>query len=221
MRTEAPVSVQLSDYTPYPFAVEQVDLRFDLDPDATRVRCEMRIRRTGAAGEPLVLDGESLRLLTIALDGAPLQPSGYTVEEKRLVIPSVPDDFTLTTEVEIAPSKNTALSGLYMSGGRFCTQCEATGFRRITYYPDRPDVMSAFRVWMAADKAKYPILLSNGTPGETGELDDGRHFATWDDPHKKPSYLFALCAGDYDVWRDRFTTMNGDEIALAIHVDKG
>ena len=221
MRTEAPVSVQLSDYTPYPFAVEQVDLRFDLDPDATRVRCEMRIRRTGAAGEPLVLDGESLRLLAIALDGAPLQPSGYTVEEKRLVIPSVPDDFTLTTEVEIAPSKNTALSGLYMSGGRFCTQCEATGFRRITYYPDRPDVMSAFRVWMAADKAKYPILLSNGTPGETGELDDGRHFATWDDPHKKPSYLFALCAGDYDVWRDRFTTMNGDEIALAIHVDKG
>jgi len=221
MRTEAPVSVQLSDYTPYPFAVEQVDLRFDLDPDATRVRCEMRIRRTGAAGEPLVLDGESLRLLTIALDGAPLQPSGYTVEEKRLVIPSVPDDFTLTTEVEIAPSKNTALSGLYMSGGRFCTQCEATGFRRITYYPDRPDVMSAFRVWMAADKAKYPILLSNGTPGETGELDDGRHFATWDDPHKKPSYLFALCAGDYDVWRDSFTTMNGDEIALAIHVDKG
>ena len=103
MRTEAPVSVQLSDYTPYPFAVEQVDLRFDLDPDATRVRCEMRIRRTGAAGEPLVLDGESLRLLTIALDGAPLQPSGYTVEEKRLVIPSVPDDFTLTTEVVDRP----------------------------------------------------------------------------------------------------------------------
>jgi len=125
------------------------------------------------------------------------------------------------TEVEIVPSANTALSGLYMSGGRFCSQCEAVGFRRITFYPDRPDVMSAFHVWMAADKAKYPILLSNGTPGETGDLGDGRHFAVWDDPHKKPSYLFALCAGDYDVWRDHFTTMNGDDIALAIHVDKG
>jgi aminopeptidase N len=133
----------------------------------------------------------------------------------------VPDAFTLVTEVEIAPSQNTALSGLYMSGGRFCTQCESTGFRRITFYPDRPDVMSAFHVWMAADKSAYPILLSNGTPGETGDLDDGRHFAVWDDPHKKPSYLFALCAGDYDVYRDSFTTMNGDEIALAIHVDKG
>ncbi|WP_273186021.1 aminopeptidase N, partial [Hyphomonas adhaerens] len=221
MRTETPVSVQLSDYKPYPFEVEQVDLRFDLDPDATKVRSELKIRRTGGAGEALELDGDGLKLLSIAIDGTPLEPGAYEQTEKGLTIASVPDAFTLVTEVEIAPSQNTALSGLYISGGRFCSQCESTGFRRITFYPDRPDVMSAFHVWMAADKAAYPILLSNGTPGETGDLDDGRHFAVWDDPHKKPSYLFALCAGDYDVWRDSFTTMNGDEIALAIHVDKG
>ncbi|MCA8901026.1 MAG: aminopeptidase N, partial [Hyphomonas sp.] len=221
MRTEAPVTVHLSDYAPYPFEVEQVKLRFDLDPDVTRVKADLTIRRTGAADAPLVLDGESLTLLSIALDGKPLGASDYTVDEKQLTLASVPDAFVLTTEVEIAPAKNTALSGLYMSGGRFCTQCEAVGFRRITYYPDRPDVMSAFHVWMAADKKAYPILLSNGTPGEAGVLEGGRHFAVWDDPHKKPSYLFALCAGDYDVYSDSFTTMNGDEIALAIHVDKG
>ena len=221
MRTDTPVSVHLSDYKPYPFEVDKVDLRFDLDPDATKVRSELKLRRTGGAGEPLVLDGENLKLLSIAIDGRPIDPSEYEHTEKGLVIASVSDAFTLVTEVEIAPSQNTALSGLYMSGGRFCSQCEAIGFRRITFYPDRPDVMSAFHVWMAADKAKYPILLSNGTPGETGELGDGRHYAVWDDPHKKPSYLFALCAGDYDVWRDHFTTMNGDDIALAIHVDKG
>lgn len=221
MRTETPVSVYLADYAPYPFEVDQVDLRFDLNPDATKVRSELKLRRTGGAGEALSLDGEGLKLLSISIDGKALDPSAYKQTEKGLVIHSVPDAFTLVTEVEIAPSKNTALSGLYMSGGRFCSQCEATGFRRITFYPDRPDVMSAFQVWMAADKEKYPILLSNGTPGETGDLGDGRHFAVWDDPHKKPSYLFALCAGDYDVYRDSFTTMNGDEIALAIHVDKG
>ncbi|MEZ5953089.1 MAG: aminopeptidase N [Hyphomonas sp.] len=221
MRTEAPVAVHLSDYAPFPFQIDQVNLEFDLDPDATRVKATLAIRRSGAADAGLTLDGQGLKLMKIAIDGAPLDPSAYTVEEERLVIPSVPDAFTLTTEVEIAPAKNTALSGLYMSGGRFCTQCEAVGFRRITYYPDRPDVMSAFHVRMSADKKKYPILLSNGTPGESGDEKGGRHFATWDDPHKKPSYLFALCAGDYDVYRDRFTTMNGDEIALAIHVDKG
>jgi aminopeptidase N len=221
MRTETPVSVQLSDYKPYPFEVEQVDLRFDLDPDATKVRSELKIRRTGGAGEALILDGDGLKLLLIAIDGEPLDAGAYEQTEKGLTIASVPDAFTLVTEVEIAPSQNTALSGLYMSGGRFCTQCESTGFRRITFYPDRPDVMSAFHVWMAADKSAYPILLSNGTPGETGVLDDGRHFAVWDDPHKKPSYLFALCAGDYDVYRDSFTTMSGREVALKIYVEHG
>nr|WP_300998388.1 aminopeptidase N [Hyphomonas sp.] len=127
----------------------------------------------------------------------------------------------METVVEISPEKNTALSGLYMSGGRFCSQCEAIGFRRITFYPDRPDVMSSFRVRIEAEKEKYPYLLSNGTPGETGDLDGGRHFAEWDDPHKKPAYLFALCAGDYDVLRDAFTTASGKPVDLGIYVDKG
>ncbi|KCZ62612.1 hypothetical protein L53_10975 [Hyphomonas sp. L-53-1-40] len=221
MRTEAPIAVQLSDYSSYPFEIEQVDLRFDLHPDATRVRADLKVRRTGDANAPLELDGEALELKSIAIDGVAVPDDAYQLTENGLTLAKVPDAFTLVTEVEIAPSKNTALSGLYMSGGRFCTQCEAIGFRRITFYPDRPDVMSRFTVRMTADKATYPILLSNGTPGEAGDVDDGRHFAVWDDPHKKPAYLFALCAGDYDVYSDQFTTMSGKTIDLAIHVDKG
>ncbi|HAW56174.1 MAG TPA: aminopeptidase N [Hyphomonas sp.] len=221
MRTEAPIAVQLSDYSSYPFEIEQVDLRFDLHPDATRVRADLKVRRTGDANAPLELDGEALELKSIAIDGVAVPDDAYQLTETGLTLAEVPDAFTLVTEVEIAPSKNTALSGLYMSGDRFCTQCEAIGFRRITFYPDRPDVMSRFTVRMTADKATYPILLSNGTPGEAGDVDDGRHFAVWDDPHKKPAYLFALCAGDYDVYSDQFTTMSGKTIDLAIHVDKG
>jgi aminopeptidase N len=221
MRTEAPIAVQLSDYSSYPFEIEQVDLRFDLHPDATRVRADLKVRRTGDANAPLELDGEALELKSITIDGVAVPDDAYQLTETGLTLAEVPDAFTLVTEVEIAPSKNTALSGLYMSGGRFCTQCEAIGFRRITFYPDRPDVMSRFTVRMTADKATYPILLSNGTPGEAGDVDDGRHFAVWDDPHKKPAYLFALCAGDYDVYSDQFTTMSGKTIDLAIHVDKG
>lgn len=221
MRTEAPIAVQLSDYSSYPFEIEQVDLRFDLHPDATRVRADLKVRRTGDANAPLELDGEALELKSITIDGVAVPDDAYQLTETGLTLAEVPDAFTLVTEVEIAPSKNTALSGLYMSGGRFCTQCEAIGFRRITFYPDRPDVMSRFTVRMTADKATYPILLSNGTPGDAGDVDDGRHFAVWDDPHKKPAYLFALCAGDYDVYSDQFTTMSGKTIDLAIHVDKG
>ena len=221
MRTEAPIAVQLSDYSSYPFEIEQVDLRFDLHPDATRVRADLKVRRTGDANAPLELDGEALELKSITIDGVAVPDDAYQLTETGLTLAEVPDAFTLVTEVEIAPSKNTALSGLYMSGGRFCTQCEAIGFRRITFYPDRPDVMSRFTVRMTADKATYPILLSNGTPGEAGDVDDGRHFAVWDDPHKKPAYLFALCAGDYDVYSDQFTTMSGKTIDLAIHVAKG
>ncbi|KCZ52746.1 aminopeptidase N [Hyphomonas pacifica] len=221
MRTEAPVAVKLSDYTPYPFEIEQVDLRFDLDPEDTRVRADLKIRRTGDKGAALELDGEALELKSVAIDGNALDTSAYELTETGLTIASVPDEFTLTTEVKIAPASNTALSGLYMSGGRFCTQCESVGFRRITFYPDRPDVMSSFKVRMTADKETCPVLLSNGTPGDAGDTGEGRHFAVWDDPHKKPSYLFALCAGDYDIYRDQFTTMSGKVIDLAIHVDKG
>ena len=219
MRTETPVSVKLSEYTPYPFEIERVELEFTLDPDETGVMARMQVRRK-APGD-MVLDGEQLELVSLSIDGARLQETAYTLTDTSLTLHDVPDSFTLTTDVKIAPSQNTALSGLYMSGGRFCTQCEAVGFRRITFYPDRPDVMSKFKVELEADKEKYPILLSNGTPGETRDLGDGHHMAVWDDPHPKPAYLFALCAGDYDVYTDSFTTMSGRQVGLAIHVDKG
>lgn len=219
MRTETPVQVQLADYTPYPFAIEQVDLTFILQPDATRVRSRLQVQRLSDGD--LVLDGVSLALDRIALDGKDLEASVFSRDEESLTLHDVPDTFVLEIDVTINPAANTALSGLYISGGRFCTQCESVGFRRITYWPDRPDVMSRFHVRIEADKAAYPILLSNGTPGEAGDLNDGRHFATWDDPHLKPSYLFALCAGDYDIYRDSFTTMSGRAVDLAVHVDKG
>ena len=219
MRTETPVQIKLADYTPYPFAIDQVEMTFALEPSATKVHTKMQVRRRAAGA--FVLDGVQLTLDEIRLDGVELGTEAYSVQEESLTLNDVPDAFTLETVVTIDPSANTALSGLYISGGRFCSQCESVGFRRITYWPDRPDVMSRFKVRIEGDKAAYPILLSNGTLGETGSLSDGRHFAEWDDPHLKPSYLFALCAGDYDVYRDRYTTMNGAEVELAVHVDKG
>jgi aminopeptidase N len=219
MRTETPVQIKLADYAPYPFAIDQVEMHFDLEPSATKVRTKMQVRRLGAGD--LVLDGVQVNLDSIALDGTELAADAYQVNEETLTLKDAPDAFTLETLVTIDPSANTALSGLYISGGRFCSQCESIGFRRITYWPDRPDVMSRFKVRIEGDKAAYPILLSNGTLGDTGELEGGRHFAEWDDPHLKPSYLFALCAGDYDVYRDSYTTMNGAAVDLAVHVDKG
>lgn len=219
MRTETPVQIKLSDYQPYSFAIDEVELRFELAPSATKVHAKMAVRRL--AEGPLKLDGVELKLDEVCLDGVTLSSDAYTLDDESLTIQDVPDTFTLETSVTIDPSANTALSGLYISGGRFCTQCESVGFRRITFWPDRPDVMSRFKVRLEADKATYPILLSNGTPGESGDLEDGRHFAEWDDPHLKPSYLFALCGGDYDIYRDTFITMSGEEIALAVHVDKG
>ncbi|MFN3213917.1 MAG: aminopeptidase N [Henriciella sp.] len=219
MRTETPVQIKLADYAPYPFAIDQVEMHFDLEPGATKVRTKMQVRRLGAGD--LVLDGVQVKLDSIALDGAELAADVYQISEETLTLKDAPDTFTLETLVTIDPSANTALSGLYISGGRFCSQCESIGFRRITYWPDRPDVMSRFKVRIEGDKAAYPILLSNGTLGDTGDLEGGRHFAEWDDPHLKPSYLFALCAGDYDVYRDSYTTMNGAAVELAVHVDKG
>ncbi|MEM9178243.1 MAG: aminopeptidase N [Pseudomonadota bacterium] len=219
MRTETPVQIKLSDYQPYPFAMDEVELTFELAPSATKVHTKMAVRRL--AEGPLKLDGVELKLDDVHLNGAELEPDAYELSDESLTLKDLPDSFTLETSVTIDPSANTALSGLYISGDRFCTQCESVGFRRITFWPDRPDVMSRFKVRIEADKATYPVLLSNGTPGASGALEDGRHFAEWDDPHLKPSYLFALCAGDYDIYRDTFTTMNGAEIDLAVHVDKG
>jgi aminopeptidase N len=219
MRTDTPVQIKLADYTPYPFAIDQVDMAFDLEPSTTRVTTKMSVRRL-ATGD-MDLDGIGLTLNRVSIDGVAVSPDNYVKTEETLTLKNVPDAFTLEIDVTIDPSANTALSGLYISGDRFCTQCESVGFRRITYWPDRPDVMSRFHVHLEANKADYPILLSNGTPGAAGDLDNGRHFADWDDPHLKPSYLFALCAGDYDVYSDSFKTMSGVDVDLAVHVDKG
>lgn len=219
MRTDTPVQVQLADYTPYPFEIERVELDFDLSPTATRVRSKMQVKRL--SGGDMVLDGVALALNEVRLDGAIVAGSAYTKTDEHLTLHKLPEAFVLEIDVTIDPSANTVLSGLYISGDRFCTQCESIGFRRITYWPDRPDVMSRFHVRLEGDKVAYPILLSNGTPGDAGDVSRERHFAIWDDPHPKPSYLFALCAGDYDVYKDSFTTMSGKHVDLAVHVDKG
>ncbi len=220
MRTDTPQAVRLADYRPYPFDIETTRLVFDLDPTQTRVRAELTIRRTGEAGEPLVLNGERLKLLSVAIDGQALSADHYALDAEHLTIPDVPDRFALTTEVEINPSANKALMGLYMSGGRYCTQCEAEGFRTITYFPDRPDVLSRYTVRIEADR-RFPHLLSNGNPGAAGNVGDIRHFLEWTDPFPKPCYLFALVAGDLDVLADKFITMSGREVALRVFVDPG
>ena len=215
----------LSEYRSPDFLIDTVELNFTLGEEETLVESRLKLGRNPAAGTPkapLRLDGEELTLKTIALDGLPLPSSYYRVEpDGALVIPATPDAFTLDIAVVIKPQLNTALSGLYTSGGNFSTQCEAEGFRRITWFLDRPDVSAKYRVRITADKARYPILLSNGNPERRGDLDDGRHFATWVDPHPKPCYLFALVAGDLVALEDSFTTMSGRKVALAIWVRRG
>jgi len=229
MKTEQPPKtepavIRLADYTPPPYRIESVDLTFDLDPKATRVRAILKIASThdrSKGVQPLALDGEKMKLLSIALDGQPLASTAYELTDHGLTIALPPRAFTLETEVEIDPEANKALEGLYVSRGVFCTQCEAEGFRRITYYLDRPDAMSVFRTTIRAPKASCPVLLSNGNPDEHGDLPDGRHYAVWNDPHPKPSYLFALVAGDLAHISDTFTTMSGRAVALNIYVEHG
>lgn len=222
MRTDTPPPVLLQDYKPYPFEIPNVRLVFQLDTARTHVLSTMQVKRTGEPGDSMVLDGVAFEETgKILINGTPAEDHQVEFTETGMTLHALPDEFELTTEVWISPEKNTELSGLYMSGGRFCTQCEAEGFRRITYWPDRPDVMSTFSVRIEADVEFAPTLLSNGNPGEAGAIDETRHYAEWDDPHPKPSYLFALCGGDYDVFTDHFITMSGKEVALSIFVDKG
>ncbi len=212
--------VRLADYTPPAFLVDQVSLLFDLDPDATRVVSRLDIRRNPAAeaDAPLDLDGEGLTLISITRDGAPVTPE---VTPLGLRITGLPDRCVLAIETRIAPSQNTELSGLYTSGGSYFTQCEAQGFRRITYFPDRPDVMARYTVRIVADKAACPVMLSNGNPEPVEDLGNGRHAVTWTDPHPKPCYLFALVAGDLVSVNDSFTTRSGRQVALGIYVRRG
>jgi len=220
MRTDVPQPIRLSDYRPPAFLIDQAQLAFDLAPDATRVKAKLEVRRNGNHAQALALNGERLQLVSVAIDGRRLAEADYGLDAEILTIADVPDAFTLETEVEIDPAGNTALEGLYMSGGRFCTQCEAEGFRKITYWPDRPDVLSRFTVRITAPKT-YPHLLSNGNLIDAGDLPDGRHFAIWNDPFPKPCYLFALVAGELDVLEDSLVTMSGRTVALRIYVDPG
>jgi aminopeptidase N len=210
------------DYSPPEYLVDTVDLSFQLDPADTRVETTMRLRKNPSsevAGPSLSLHGAELELLSVYVDGARLEPSRYEAHPEGLRIHDVPDEFELRTEVSIRPERNTKLMGLYTSNGAFCTQCEAEGFRRITYSLDRPDVMSRYTTRIEADRKAYPVLLSNGNRVEQGELEGGRHFVRWEDPYRKPSYLFALVAGNLVCHRGSFTTASGREVALEIWVE--
>jgi aminopeptidase N len=220
MRTDTPQPIRLADYRPPAFLVDEVQLSFDLKPNKTRVKAKLAVRRNGSHSAPLRFNGERVKLISVAVDGRTLGEGERTVDPEFLTIPGVGDAFTLETEVEIDPEDNKALEGLYMSGGRFCTQCEAEGFRKITYWPDRPDVLARFTVRIEADQA-FSRLLSNGNLIDHGELADGRHYAVWNDPYPKPCYLFALVAGELDVLEDSLVTMSGRTVDLRIYVDPG
>ena len=208
-----PQTVRLADYRAPDWLVPTVALRFDLNAARTRVTATLTVTRNGAHGRPLVLDGQDLVLVSAMVNGAAVaaHPVGET-----LTLDIAGDHAVIETVVDIAPAANTKLMGLYVSGGHLTTQCEAEGFRRITFFPDRPDVLSRYTVRLEADAARYPVLLSNGDRGAAGTLDGGRHFAEWTDPWPKPAYLFAVVAGDLAAYRDRFTTMSGRDVALAI-----
>ncbi len=214
--------IHRADYAPFPFVVEDVELRVALFADHAVVDATLRLRcNPAAAAAPLVLDGEGLDTRRVAVDGNDLAAGEYRIADDRLVIDTVPAAFTLATTVVIDPYGNTTLSGLYRSGDLLCTQCEAEGFRRITWYPDRPDVMARFRVAIEAERARFPVLLSNGNQVEAADLGGGRHRAVWEDPFPKPCYLFALVAGDLAGIEGRFTTRSGRPVALNFWVEKG
>ncbi len=190
-----PQEKHLADYRPANFTVSTLDLEFDLYDNSTQVKATSVIKRVNNNNEPLFLFGEQLKLLSVVVNDSAY--SDYQLQEDGLLINNLPDEFTLQINTEIDPQSNKAFEGLYKSGDAFCTQCEAEGFRRITYYLDRPDVMAKFTTRITADKALYPSLLANGNRIDQGDLDNGRHWVLWEDPFAKPAYLFALVAGDF------------------------
>ncbi len=217
----SPETIYLSDYKKPDYQLDSVELRFELHETRTRVYSKLAFRRTPEADRhaSLKLDGSQLELRALKLEGEALEQDRYVLDSDRLIIQQLPECFELEVETQINPQANTALEGLYLSSGMFCTQCEAEGFRRITYFPDRPDVMSRYTVTVIAEKKKYPILLSNGNRVDAGDLDDGRHWVKWQDPSFKPSYLFALVAGDLACQEDSFTTINGREVSLQLFTE--
>ena len=225
MRTEEARPVRLEDYRQPDWVVETVELDVKLDPAATRVRATLALRPNGngAAPAPLTLDGDGLNLRGLKLDGATLPPEQFVATADRLTIAQPPQrPFRLEIETVIDPSANTQLMGLYRSGAIYCTQCEAEGFRRITYFLDRPDVMAVYTTRIEAEKADAPVLLANGNLVASGDLPGtSRHFAVWHDPFPKPSYLFALVGGKLACVEDRFRTMSGRDVTLRIYVEAG
>ncbi|MCW1984597.1 UNVERIFIED_ORG: aminopeptidase N [Sphingomonas sp. R1F5B] len=218
--SQPPVVIQRADYRPPAWLVPDIALDFLLDLGATQVTATLDVERNAAGdGGPLRLNGDGLVAQSVSVDGEP--HSAWAMDGDDLVVELPGDAHQVTIETTIDPTANTQLSGLYASGGLLCTQCEAEGFRRITFFPDRPDVLSRYTVTLTADKAAFPVLLSNGNPMDSGEEDDGTHWAIWHDPWPKPSYLFALVAGDLIATRDRFTTMSGRDVDLAIWVRAG
>ncbi|UBO75815.1 aminopeptidase N [Aeromonas rivuli] len=207
------------DYQAPLYWIDSIDLDFQLEEPLCRVTAISRVRRNGEHNEALILDGENLHLVSISIDGVACEQ--YELTDNQLRLSNLPAECVLTIVTDLDAAANTALEGLYKSGDAYCTQCEAEGFRRITYYLDRPDILARYSTRITADKAKFPYLLSNGNKVASGNLDGGRHFVQWQDPFPKPSYLFALVAGDFDVQRDHFVTMSGREVALEIFVDKG
>ena len=221
MKTDAPKVIKLSEYKKPDYLISTIDLIVHLDNSKTRVQSKMVVEKNTSEAAPLILSGEELVLLSIKINGEAVLKYDYSTEAHSLSIPNVPERFTLEIENEINPEANKTLDGLYKSGTIFCTQNEPEGFRRITFYVDRPDNMAKFTTKIIADKKLYPILLSNGNPIAKGDLENGLHYVTWEDPFKKPAYLYALVAGDLGFIKDSFTTKSGRKVALEIYCDKG
>src|SRR5437868_8009558 len=210
-----PTTIRREDYRPPDWLVPQIGLRFELGLEKTRVQSKLTVQRNGDHDRPLRLNGDEIAPVGVWVDGDAV---GWTMDGDDLVIPLSGTTHEIGIETEINPSANSKLMGLYASNGMLCTQCEAEGFRRITFFPDRPDVLSRYTVRMEGDRTQFPILLTNGNPVASGDGEEGRHWAEWQDPFPKPCYLFALVAGQLEANRDSFTTVSGRKVDLAIWV---
>ena len=222
MKGPAGKAILRSDYTPYPWRVDSLKLKFDIGDDETGVSSVIVLSRKPDAADdcPIELDGQDMALKSVSLDGRALSEAEYSLDADRLIINGAPAECTLEIKNTIRPQENTALEGFYPSGEFLLTQCEAEGFRKITYFPDRPDVMTLYEVTIEADKARYPVLLSNGNAVDSGDLDNGRHWIRWEDPFHKPSYLFALVAGDLEYIEDTFVTRSSRSVTLRVYVEE-
>ncbi|PHR29069.1 MAG: aminopeptidase N [Desulfotalea sp.] len=223
MKNDQPVAIYRKDYSPFPYLVDRLDLTFQLYDDKTIVKAKTVYRQNTSLENPsakIVLFGEDIELLSMRINGATVAAENFEIDEKGLVLSNLESSFTLEIETVIYPQKNSSLEGLYRSSGNYCTQCEAEGFRKITYYADRPDVLTIFTTRIEADKKQCPVMLSNGNLLETGELIGDRHFAVWEDPFAKPCYLFALVAGQLVSLNDQFTTKSGRKVDLKIYVEE-